>query len=118
MKLLLDQNLSYKLIADLESTFPGTSHVYPLGLDQSPDTEVREYAGQHAFTLLTKNTDLVDLCVLRGAPPKILWLRLGNCTTTLVRDVLMRNEPRILAFGENESDVVLSLFRLTAVDSQ
>lgn len=116
MKLLLDQNLSYKLIAELESTFPGTSHVYRVGLDQSPDTDVREYAAQQEFTLLTKNTDLVDLCVLRGAPPKILWLRIGNCNTALVRDVLRQNEPRILAFGENKSEVVLSLFRLTAVE--
>jgi predicted nuclease of predicted toxin-antitoxin system len=54
--------------------------------------------------------------VLRGAPPKIVWLRLGNCTTALVSEVLRRNEARILAFGENESEVVLSLFRLTAVD--
>ncbi len=115
MKLLLDQNLSYKLIAELESTFPGTSHVLRLGLDQSPDTEVREYSAQHEFTLLTKNTDLVDLCVLRGAPPKVLWLRVGNCNTDLIRDVLRRNESRILTFGRDNSQVVLSLFRLTPV---
>jgi predicted nuclease of predicted toxin-antitoxin system len=116
LKLLLDQNLSYKLIAALESAFPGTSHVLRLGLDQSPDVELREYARQQGFTLLTKNTDLVDLCVFRGAPPKVLWLRVGNCSTALIEDVLKRNEGRILAFGEDESQVVLSIFRLTAVE--
>ena len=116
MKLLLDQNLSYKLIADLASAFPGTSHVRPLHLDQAPDTELREFAAQQEFTLVTKNTDLVDLCVFRGAPPKVVWLRLGNCSTALVRNVLRSNEARILAFGKNESEVVLSLFRLTAIE--
>lgn len=116
MKLLLDQNLSYKLIADLAPAFPGTSHVRPLHLDQSPDTELREYAAQNDFTLVTKNTDLVDLCVLRGAPPKVIWLRLGNCSTALARTVLTSNEARIVAFGKNQSEVVLSLFRLTAIE--
>ncbi len=116
MKLLLDQNLSYKLIPGLESAFPGTSHVRPLRLDQTPDTELREYAAQQGFTLVTKNTDLVDLCVLRGAPPKVIWLRLGNCSTALVRDVLQSNQTRILSFGKHESEVVLSLFRLTAIE--
>ena len=115
MKLLLDQNLSYKLVASLEPVFPGTSHVLRLGLDQSPDTEVREYAGKHGFTLLTKNTDLVDLCVFRGAPPKIVWLRVGNCGTEIIRDVLKRNESRILELEMDPSQVVLSLFRLTPV---
>ena len=116
MKLLLDQNLSYKLIASLDPVFPGTSHVLRLNLDQTPDTELREYAAQHGFTLLTKNTDLVDLCVFRGAPPKIIWLRLGNCRTAVAREVLDRNEDRILAFGADPSRVVLSLFPLTALE--
>lgn len=115
MKLLLDQNLSYKLVADLETAFPGTSHVLRLGLDQTPDTELREYAAQEGFTLITKNTDLVDLCVFRGAPPKVIWLRVGNCDTSVIRDVLRSNMARIAAFGEDSSQVVLSFFRLTAV---
>jgi predicted nuclease of predicted toxin-antitoxin system len=116
LKLLLDQNLSYKLVSELEPTFPGSSHVFRLGLDQAPDTELREYAALREFTLVTKNTDLVDLCVLRGAPPKIVWLRLGNCTTELVREVLQRSEQRIVTFGQDQSEVVLSLFRFAAVE--
>lgn len=63
MKLLLDQNLSRKLVPILEKRFPGTSHVLRLGLDKSSDSDVRDYAQQHGFTLATKNTDMVDLCV-------------------------------------------------------
>ena len=115
MKLLLDQNLSYKLVAELQAAFPGTAHVLRLQLDQSPDTELREYAAQHEFTLVTKNTDLVDLCVFRGAPPKVVWLRVGNCATSIIREVLRNNTDVITTFGEDHSRVVLSLFRFAAV---
>lgn len=58
---------------------------------------------------------MIDLCILRGAPPKILWLRIGNCTSELVLEVLDMNRERIARFESDES-VVLSLFRLSAVD--
>jgi predicted nuclease of predicted toxin-antitoxin system len=113
VKLLFDQNLSYKLVAPLDPAFPGTSHVLRLGLDESPDTELREYAAREGFTLVTKNTDLVDLCVFRGAPPKVIWLRVGNCSTAVIRDALQSNIPRIIAFGEDPLQIVLSIFRLS-----
>lgn len=116
MKLLLDQNLSRKLVPVLEARFPDTSHVLLLGLDKSSDSEIRDYAQQHGFTLATKNTDMVDLCVFRGAPPKVLWLRLGNCSTTQIREVFERDADRIRMFIADDSRVVLSLFRLAAVE--
>lgn len=115
MKLLLDQNLSRKLVPILESRYPGSSHVYLLGLAKTDDSDIWHYARYHGFTLVTKNTDMVDLCVLRGAPPKVLWLRIGNCTTKLVREVLDNHYERIAHF-ESDSSVVLSLFRLTLVE--
>ena len=115
MKLLLDQNLSRKLVPHLESTYPGSSHVFVLGLAKTDDSDIWHYARYHGYSLVTKNLDMVDLCVLRGAPPKILWLRIGNCTSELVLEVLETNSERIARFESDES-VVLSLFRLSAVD--
>ena len=110
MKLLLDQNVSRKLVWDMEIRFPGTSHVALLGLDHSDDSDIWYYARHHAYTLVTKNTDMVDLCVLRGAPPFVVWLRIGNCTTTRAEFVLRNVAPRVHAFlasGE-ESCLVLA----------
>ena len=59
---------------------------------------------------------MVDLCVLRGAPPHVVWLRLGNCGTSVVREVLARNDTRIQQLGETNVRVALSLFRFSAVD--
>ncbi len=116
MKLLLDQNLSSKLIRSLEEQHPGTSHVRLLGLDKADDSDIWHYARYHGFTLATKNTDMVDLCVLRGAPPKVLWLRIGNCTTSDVFDTFVRNRDRIEHFEHDQASIALSLFRLAAVE--
>lgn len=115
MKLLLDQNLSRKLVPHLQSSYPESSHVLLLGLSKTDDSDIWYYARHHGFVLVTKNTDMVDLCVLRGGPPKVLWLRIGNCATELARNVLDNNLERIRRF-ESDSSVVLSLFRLTPVD--
>ena len=116
MKLLLDQNLSRKLVPELASRFAGSSHVLLLGLAKADDSDIWQYARYHGYTLVTKNTDMVDLCVLRGAPPKVLWLRIGNCTTELARSVLENNSDRISRFEDDATSVVLSLFRLMPVD--
>jgi predicted nuclease of predicted toxin-antitoxin system len=115
LKLLFDQNLSRKLLPAIASRFPGSSHVVYLNLDTADDATIRRFAEAEGFTLVTKNTDMVDLCVVKGAPPKVLWLRVGNCATGLVADVLEANQERINRF-EHSDQVVLSLFRLTPVD--
>lgn len=115
MKLLFDQNLSRKLLPAIESRFPGSSHVVYLNLDTADDATIRRFAAAEGFTLVTKNTDMVDLCLVKGAPPKVLWLRIGNCTTTAVDQVLQVNHERIVRFDSTDQ-VVLSLFKLAPVE--
>jgi predicted nuclease of predicted toxin-antitoxin system len=117
VKLLLDQNLSRKLVHALEPVFPETTHVIFARLDRATDSDIWHWARLRGFTIATKNTDMVDLCVLRGAPPKVLWLRVGNCATELILEVILRNQPRIASFEADSERVVLSLFRLFAVDA-
>jgi predicted nuclease of predicted toxin-antitoxin system len=116
VKLLLDQNLSRKLVPELQARYPGSTHVYLLRLHTADDSYLWYYARQHGFTLATKNTDMVDLCVFRGAPPKVLWVRTGNCSTAEISELFARNERRIAEFERDETRVVLSLFRFTAIE--
>jgi predicted nuclease of predicted toxin-antitoxin system len=116
VKLLLDQNLSRKLVPALELIFPETTHVVFAKLDRATDSDIWYWARLQGFAIATKNTDMVDLCVLRGAPPKVLWVRLGNCATDLILDVVLRNRDRIASFEADPDRVVLSLFRLSTVD--
>ncbi len=82
MKLLFDQNLSPKLVSRLADLFPGSSHVLSEGLDRANDDQVWEHARLNGFAIVTKDADYNDLSVLRGSPPKVVWLLLGNCTTS------------------------------------
>ncbi|HUP50806.1 MAG TPA: DUF5615 family PIN-like protein [Thermoanaerobaculia bacterium] len=81
MKLLLDQNISRKLVARLVDIYPGTAHVAQIGLERATDSDIWYYARTHDFVIVTKDSDIVELSVLRGRPPKVVWLRLGNATT-------------------------------------
>lgn len=88
MKLLFDQNLSPALVSRLADLFPGSDHVSLLGLDRVPDDEVWNYARDGGFTLVSKDADFSDMNLLRGFPPRVLWLRVGNCTTAQVEALL------------------------------
>jgi predicted nuclease of predicted toxin-antitoxin system len=103
MKLLFDQNLSPKLVNRLADLFPGSSHVQATGLDCADDDLVWEYARQNGFAIVTKDADYNNLSVVRGSPPKIVWLQLGNCTTVQVEAVFRARFADIEAFENDPS---------------
>ena len=80
MKLLFDENLSPKLVMALADVFPNSAHVDRLGLGGSPDSEVWEYAKQHGFVLVSKDSDFYEKSMLCGHPPKVVWIKKGNCS--------------------------------------
>ena len=101
MRLLFDQNLSPKLVGRLADLFHGSVHVQDVGLDQADDTVLWDYARQNGLAIVTKDEDYNLLGVVRGHPPKVLWLQLGNCTTTQVEAALRTRGVDILAFGQD-----------------
>ncbi|HEX8681748.1 MAG TPA: DUF5615 family PIN-like protein [Ardenticatenaceae bacterium] len=110
MKLLFDQNLSPRLVIQLSDVYPGSSHVSLLGLDRSYDDEVWQYAAQNGYFIVTKDVDFNEMSVVRGFPPKVIWLRLGNCTTRQV-ELTLRNSYESIRTLEADPDVaVLTLF--------
>jgi len=78
MKLLLAENLSRRLVPFLQETWPGSSQVALLGLEQATDLALWQYAGQHDYVLVTRDADFYDLSLTRGATPVVLWLRINN----------------------------------------
>ena len=90
MKLLIDQNLSHRLVKPLQEQFPGTEQVRRLGLTDRRDATIWDHARQHGFVILTQDEDFADLSLLRGAPPKVILLRTGNLPTAQVI-ALLRN---------------------------
>ena len=98
MKLLFDQNLSFKLCDRLADLFPDSSQVRLLGLDTADDLLIFRRAREHGFTIVTQDGDFADLAALLGAPPKIIWIRRGNQPTQAVEQVLRDQAESLRAF--------------------
>lgn len=109
MKLLLDENLALRLAPALADLFPGSLHLRECGLRGASDIEVWQYATANGFAIVSKDSDFSQRSFLLGSPPKVIWLRIGNCTTLRVDFVLRNAAARVLAFeGSEESCLVLS----------
>lgn len=88
MKLLLDQNLSHHLVGLLAAEFPGTAHVRDLGLERSNDDEIWNVAKERGFTIVSKDADFHQRSFVKGHPPKVVWLRVGNVSTNQVLEII------------------------------
>jgi predicted nuclease of predicted toxin-antitoxin system len=109
MKLLLDQNLSRRLVTRLADIFPDSTHVSRVGLDRTSDQAVWAYAHAEECMIVTKDADFNDLSILRGFPPKVIWLRIGNCTTDQIEVLLRRHRATITTFAADPEAGSLSL---------
>lgn len=89
MKLLLDENLSKRLVPFLQADYPDTSQVVLLGLEQASDREIWQYAKQHDYVIVTKDRDYQDLSELYGSPPQVILLMLGNSDKARLLKVLI-----------------------------
>lgn len=110
MKLLLDQNLSYRMLEHLEDAFPGSAQVKQLGLDTADDQSIRQYAHDHGFVVVTQDSDFHELTTLYGAPPKIIWLKCGNRPRWYVEALLVKHQARIEAFGDQAESAILEVY--------
>ena len=111
MKLMLDQNLSHRLVQHLAAEYPESVHVAHVALDTATDRAIWEYAGERGYVIVSKDTDFRQLAFLYGPPPKVVWLQVGNVSTAVIEDLLRRNVVRLTEFSasETESLLVLSL---------
>ena len=109
MRLLFDEQLSEGLVQKLADVFPGALHVRLLGRGGAPDPDVWEMAREHGCVLVTKDEDFHRLSLLRGAPPKIVWLRIGNCATDDISRLLSVHADDIRQFEAQADATVLEL---------
>jgi predicted nuclease of predicted toxin-antitoxin system len=109
VKLLLDHNLSHKLVDRLADTYPDSTQTRLLDFARATDPEIWFHARTHDFVIVSKDNDFAELAVLRGAPPKVVWLRLGNCSSSAVEQLLRQNVEVIEEFAGDPERVVLEL---------
>src|SRR4051812_14758032 len=110
MKLLFDENLSPKLPLLLAVAFPNSAHARTCGLLGKTDEAVWEYARSNGFTIVSKDSDFQQRSMLYGYPPKIVWLRIGNCTRTQLVDLIIKHQADIRRLDADPFESVLVLF--------
>ena len=111
MKLLVDQNLSPRLCDLLCDIWTDVVHVRAVGLAAADDSTVWAYARQHGFTIVSKDGDFSGRSFLYGAPPKVIWLAVGNRSTSEIERCLREHRKEIETFA-TASDTTLLVITL------
>jgi predicted nuclease of predicted toxin-antitoxin system len=109
LKLLVDENLAPELAEQLADLFLGSVHVTSVGLGSTSDAVIWEYAGTNQFAFLTKDKDFMNLSLALGAPPEVVLLQTGNCSTSQIERIIRFNAVR---FSEFDSDTKRGLLVL------
>ncbi len=101
MKLLFDQNISFRIVKEMEVLFPKSKQVCDLGFENTSDLNIWNFAKENNFTIVTFDADFYDISLLKGIPPKIIWLRTGNTSTKNLEKLLKNNFELISDFIDN-----------------
>ncbi|MGI8990797.1 MAG: DUF5615 family PIN-like protein [Bryobacteraceae bacterium] len=109
MKLLLDENLSPRVVPRLDSLFPGLIHVRDVGLKQADDQGIWEWAKANVFTVVTTDGDFVALAHRFGWPPKVIHIEPCDFPLRVIEDLLRRSAVRITEFERDSNSGLLSL---------
>jgi predicted nuclease of predicted toxin-antitoxin system len=109
MRLLFDQNLSFKLCRQLADLFPGSTQARLLGLSEADNGMLWQHAKADGFVIVSQDADFAEMAALYGPPPKVIRLRSGNRPTELVEQTLRTHANAIAAF---ERDVVAACLEI------
>ena len=111
MRLLFDENLSPRLVRAIADLWPESTHIEFSELRGAPDQAIWEYARAHNYAIVTKDDDFRSLAFVRGSPPKIIWLQVGNASTTSIATTLRNSAFEIGAFDADQDAALLVLRR-------
>ena|SRR5688500_27155 len=109
MKLLFDENVSPKLPSLLQNAFPSSQHVRDCGLKGKTDRELWEFAKKNDFIIVSKDSDFLQRSIVQGSPPKVVWLRIGNCSRSDVLNLIVSHATEIRDFQADATQSILVL---------
>lgn len=111
MKILVDQNISFRLVAHLTDAFSEVEHIKAFDLIDSNDYQIFMFARQQGYSaVLTQDEDFYSLLLEHGTPPKVIWLRVGNCSTMFLSEVILRNAGIIESFLKETGQDCLEIY--------
>jgi len=103
MKLIFDQNLSFKLCSRLADRFPESTQVRLVGLDAADDRTIWEFAKSNSFTIVTQDSVFAEMATLYGPPPKVIWLRCGNQSIDFIETLIRDRTEQAAAFAKSDA---------------
>ena len=109
MKLLLDENLSDRIVDKILDLYPDSQHVKTLGLINTDDAIIWEFAKMNSFVIISKDSDFHQRSLLYGHPPKFIYLRIGNSPTSKIVQILRDNLSTITQFDSSDMESILVL---------
>lgn len=109
VKLLFDENISYKICQRLNDLFPNSRHINTLALERAQDIQIWEFAKLEHFVIVTQDSDFNDIAALKNFPPYVIWLRTGNMRVSEVECVLRQNYSRIIEIINSEKQGVIEI---------
>ncbi len=104
MKLLLDENISRRIIPVLQSSYPGSSQVALLELNSANDIEIWKYAKKENYAIVTQDADFHELSLLTDGSPLVIWLRCGNQPKNIILEKLLGHQLQIEE-AEHDHDI-------------
>jgi predicted nuclease of predicted toxin-antitoxin system len=111
MRILIDQNISFRLISRIEKVFPDAFHVKSVSLLNTNDLKIFMYARRNNFdAILTIDEDFINILLAHSVPPKIIWLRLHNASIDHQAEIILKNALTIHRFIENPDADCLEVF--------
>ena len=110
MNLLIDENVSFRIITRLEAYFETVVHVSSLSNKVMTDRDIWNYAKQHQFIIVTYDEDFYDQQLLKGFPPKLIWLRFGNAKTLQIAEKLIAHITEINTLYLDENIGVIEVY--------
>ena len=108
-KLLFDNNISHRVLPRIADIFSNTTHVMLENLDESSDEKVWYFARTNNYAIVTKDSDFNDLAIYKGTPPKIIWIKLGNCKVIDIENILRKNVDAIKIFLDEPNSAILEM---------
>ena len=109
MKFLLDENLSYRILPKILDLYPNSAHVKEFDLIESDDGDIWDYAILNDYVILSKDSDFHQRSILDAPPPKLVFLRVGNCSTGTIVNLLRSKHEVIEIFAKMDSKSILVL---------
>jgi predicted nuclease of predicted toxin-antitoxin system len=113
MRLLFDQNISFRIVSKLIDNFPDCKHVSQLKLHDCEDHEIWAFSKNKNYVIVTFDSDFYDISLINGCPPKIIWIRTGNITTNEIAQLFKDNRATIFDFINNPEQFDIACLELT-----